>query len=71
MSATDELIAFVQSTDYSRLPGDVISQAKRCVLDLLGVAILPLVFYHSWQLIAAGIIRSVAPFASGKGEPAG
>jgi 2-methylcitrate dehydratase PrpD len=39
MSATDELIAFVQSTDYSRLPGDVISQAKRCVLDLLGVAI--------------------------------
>jgi 2-methylcitrate dehydratase PrpD len=39
MSATDELIAFVQDTDHSRLPGDVISQAKRCVLDLLGVAI--------------------------------
>jgi 2-methylcitrate dehydratase PrpD len=39
MSATDELIAFVQNTDHSRLPGDVISQAKRCVLDLLGVAI--------------------------------
>jgi 2-methylcitrate dehydratase PrpD len=39
MSATDALIAFVQSTDYSLLPGDVISQAKRCVLDLLGVAI--------------------------------
>lgn len=39
MSATDALIAFVQDTDYSRLPGDVISQAKRCVLDLLGAAI--------------------------------
>jgi 2-methylcitrate dehydratase PrpD len=39
MSATDELIAFVQNTDHSLLAGDVISQAKRCVLDLLGVAI--------------------------------
>jgi 2-methylcitrate dehydratase PrpD len=39
MSATAELIAFVQDTHHSRLPGDVISQAKRCVLDLLGVAI--------------------------------
>jgi 2-methylcitrate dehydratase PrpD len=39
MSATGELIAFVQNTHLGRLPGDVVSQAKRCVLDLLGVAI--------------------------------
>jgi 2-methylcitrate dehydratase PrpD len=39
MSATDELIAFVRNTDHSRLPGAVLSQAKRCVLDLLGAAI--------------------------------
>jgi 2-methylcitrate dehydratase PrpD len=39
MSATDELMAFVQDIDHTLLPGGVISQAKRCVLDLLGVAI--------------------------------
>ena len=39
MPATDELIAFVQDTRHSRLPGDVVAQAKRCVQDLLGVAI--------------------------------
>jgi sodium/bile acid cotransporter 7 len=27
--------------------------------ELLGVAILPLIFYHSWQLIVAGVLRSV------------
>jgi sodium/bile acid cotransporter 7 len=26
--------------------------------ELLGVAILPLIFYHSWQLIVAGVLRS-------------
>jgi sodium/bile acid cotransporter 7 len=26
--------------------------------ELLGVAILPLIFYHSWQLIVAGVVRS-------------
>jgi 2-methylcitrate dehydratase PrpD len=39
MSATDELLAFVEGVDAALLPGDVIAQAKRCVLDLLGVAI--------------------------------
>jgi len=39
VSATDELIAFVQDLDYTLLPDDVVSQARRCVLDLLGVAI--------------------------------
>jgi 2-methylcitrate dehydratase PrpD len=38
-SATDELIAFVHKLDLDRLPEDVIRQAKRCILDLLGVAI--------------------------------
>jgi 2-methylcitrate dehydratase PrpD len=39
MSATGELIAFIQNLDYVRLSDDVLAQAKRCVLDLLGVAI--------------------------------
>ena len=39
MSATEELIAFLQELDYTRLSGEVISQAKRCVLDWVGVAI--------------------------------
>ena len=39
MSATAELIAFAQELDYGLLPGEVIVQARRCVLDLLGVAI--------------------------------
>jgi len=39
VSATDELIAFVRDLDYTLLPDDVASQARRCVLDLLGVAI--------------------------------
>jgi 2-methylcitrate dehydratase PrpD len=39
MSATDELITFIQNLEYSALPGSVVSQAKRCVLDLLGVAV--------------------------------
>lgn len=39
MSATENLIAFVRDVRYATLPDDVISQAKRCVLDLLGVAI--------------------------------
>jgi 2-methylcitrate dehydratase PrpD len=39
MSATEELLAFVQGLDPSSMPGDVVAQAKRCVLDLLGVAI--------------------------------
>jgi 2-methylcitrate dehydratase PrpD len=39
MSATGELIAFLQNLDYVRPSEDVIAQAKRCVLDLFGVAI--------------------------------
>lgn len=39
MSATDKLIAFVRDVHYATLPDAVIAQAKRCVLDLLGVAI--------------------------------
>jgi 2-methylcitrate dehydratase PrpD len=39
VSATDELINFVQQLDCNLLPDSVISQARRCVLDLLGVAI--------------------------------
>jgi 2-methylcitrate dehydratase PrpD len=39
MSATDKLITFMQNLNYAVLPGDVIHQAERCVLDLLGVAI--------------------------------
>jgi 2-methylcitrate dehydratase PrpD len=39
MSATDELIAFVQDVALESLPAEVIAQAKRCVLDLLGVAL--------------------------------
>jgi 2-methylcitrate dehydratase PrpD len=39
MSATQELIAFVRNLDPAQLPGDLILQAKRCVLDLLGVAL--------------------------------
>jgi 2-methylcitrate dehydratase PrpD len=39
MSATGEIIAFLKDLDYGMLTGDVVSQAKRCVLDLLGVAI--------------------------------
>ena len=38
-TATSELIAFIQTLDYGRLPDEVIAHAKRCVLDLLGVAI--------------------------------
>lgn len=38
-SATDQLITFVQNLEFDRLPNRVIWQAKRCVLDLLGVAI--------------------------------
>jgi 2-methylcitrate dehydratase PrpD len=38
-SATDQLITFVQNLAFDRLPENVIRQAKRCVLDLLGVAI--------------------------------
>jgi sodium/bile acid cotransporter 7 len=26
--------------------------------DLLGLALLPLLFYHSWQLVVAGIVKS-------------
>jgi 2-methylcitrate dehydratase PrpD len=39
MSATSELIAFVQDLDYASLPSEVIAHTRRCVLDLLGVAI--------------------------------
>jgi 2-methylcitrate dehydratase PrpD len=38
-TATDGLIAFVQTLDYDRLPDEVIAHTKRCLLDLLGVAI--------------------------------
>jgi 2-methylcitrate dehydratase PrpD len=39
MSATGELIGFLQSLGPASLPAHVIRQARRCVLDLLGVAI--------------------------------
>ncbi len=39
MSATSELISFIQNLYCARLPDEVIAYAKRCVLDLLGVAI--------------------------------
>jgi 2-methylcitrate dehydratase PrpD len=39
MSATSELIAFVQELNYASLPSEVIVHARHCVLDLLGVAI--------------------------------
>jgi 2-methylcitrate dehydratase PrpD len=39
MSATDELITFVRELDPASLSSEVIAQARRCVLDLLGVAI--------------------------------
>ncbi|HIQ06248.1 MAG TPA: MmgE/PrpD family protein, partial [Anaerolineae bacterium] len=39
MSATGELIAFVQNLDYAELPEAVRQQARRCVLDLIGAAI--------------------------------
>ena len=39
MTATGELITFIQDLNYARLPDEVIAYAKRCVLDLLGVAV--------------------------------
>lgn len=39
MSATGEIIAFMQDIHYGMLSRDVIWQARRCVLDLLGAAI--------------------------------
>ncbi len=39
MSATNELIAFVRALDGSRLPDEILRQAVRVVLDLVGVAI--------------------------------
>jgi 2-methylcitrate dehydratase PrpD len=39
MSATGELIALIRNMDSASLPDAVIAQAKRCVLDLLAVAI--------------------------------
>lgn len=38
-SATRELVAFVQRLDPARLPGRVVRQICRAVLDLIGVAI--------------------------------
>jgi 2-methylcitrate dehydratase PrpD len=39
MSATDKLIAFAQALTPASLSSEVMAQAKRCVLDLVGVAI--------------------------------
>ena len=39
MSATGELIAFVQQLDVVQLPDLLLQQAKRCVFDLLGATI--------------------------------
>jgi 2-methylcitrate dehydratase PrpD len=39
MSATGELIAYIQSIDSNAVPSTVVAQTKRCVLDLLGVGI--------------------------------
>ncbi len=61
MSATDELIAFVQNTDHSRLPSDVIAQAKRCVLDLLGAAIAG----RNTEMAEASLRFAASQFASG------
>src|SRR5512143_1239528 len=39
MSATGELVSFVCNLDPEHLPDPVVKLAKRCVLDLVGVAI--------------------------------
>ncbi|MPZ89468.1 MAG: MmgE/PrpD family protein, partial [Nitriliruptorales bacterium] len=39
MSATAELSAFVADLDLSRVPDDVVHQAKRCLIDWLGVTL--------------------------------
>jgi len=31
--------------------------------DILGVALLPLLFYHAWQLLVAGLLRGSTPMA--------
>jgi 2-methylcitrate dehydratase PrpD len=62
MSATDELIAFVKNAHHSRLPGDVISQAKRCVLDLLGAAIAG----SQTRMAGASMRFAACQFAPGK-----
>lgn len=61
MSATDELIAFVQNTDHNRLPGAVLWQAKRCVLDLLGAAIAG----SSTRMARASMRFAASQFARG------
>lgn len=39
MKTTDKLVSFVQQTSYRGFPREVIHQAKRCFLDLIGVAL--------------------------------
>lgn len=39
MKTTEKLVSFVQETSYRKLPRQVIHQAKRCFLDLIGVSL--------------------------------
>src|SRR5512145_2767899 len=39
MKTTEKLVSFVKETSYKDLPQEVIHQAKRCFLDLIGVAL--------------------------------
>jgi len=39
MKTTDKLVSFVQQASYRGFPREVIHQAKRCFLDLIGVAL--------------------------------
>ncbi len=39
VNTTDKLVSFVQQASYRDMPREVIHQAKRCFLDLIGVAL--------------------------------
>lgn len=39
MRCTNAVVEFIRDLEYEVLPGEVIDQAKRCILDLLGVAL--------------------------------
>ena len=38
LSIREKIVEFITSTDFNRLPQEVIHQSKRCLLDFLGVA---------------------------------
>ena len=64
--ARDDVIAFIHDLRFEDLPDDVIGQAKRCLLDLIGTAA------GGYTTDISRIIRNhvVAHFASGDGEGA-